>query len=97
MMAMSDKIKEIHPLVEKALSLAHEGLDPIEFDDYAVEQIHNMIKQHFGKPDLKKTIVDLINLAAVLEERGCHSASLKLIIAVSIAGDFFKQNSKAKE
>lgn len=86
-----DQKKKVHPIVEKALEMAYKGLDPVEFDDYAVEQLQELLKQHFGKPDLLKAVVDLINLAGVLEEQGCHSASMKLIKVVSIAADALKE------
>ncbi|MFX1269434.1 MAG: hypothetical protein ACFFAK_15855 [Promethearchaeota archaeon] len=65
-------------------------MEPVEFDDYAVEQLQDLLRQCFGKPDLLKAVVDLINLAEVLEQQGCHSASMRLMIVVSIAADALK-------
>ncbi|MFX1313182.1 MAG: hypothetical protein ACFFHD_11305 [Promethearchaeota archaeon] len=86
-----DQKTKVHPIVERALEMAYKGLDPVEFDDYAVEQLQELLKQHFGKPDLLKAVIDLINLAGILDEKGCHSASMKLIIVVSTAADALKE------
>jgi len=86
-----DQKSKVHPIVERALEMAYKGVEPVEFDDYAVEQLQELLRQHFGKPDLLKAVVELINLAGVLEEKGCHSASMKLIIVVSIATDALKE------
>jgi len=85
-----DQKKKVHPIVERALEMAYKGVEPVEFDDYAVEQLQDLLRQCFGKPDLLKAVVDLINLARVLEQQGCHSASMKLMIVVSIAADALK-------
>jgi len=71
-----DQKSKVHPIVERALEMAYKGGEPVEFDDYAVEQLQELLRQHFGKPDLLKAVVELINLAGVLEEKGCHSASI---------------------
>lgn len=85
-----DKEKNVHPIVERVLELAYQGYESVEFDEYAIEQIQELLRERYGKPDLKKAVVDLINLAAVLEESGSKKASLKLIIAVSSAADALK-------
>ncbi|MFX0019837.1 MAG: hypothetical protein ACFFAF_14040 [Candidatus Hermodarchaeota archaeon] len=85
-----DQKKKVHPIVERALEMAYKGVEPVEFDDYAVEQLQDLLRQCFGKPDLLKAVVDLINLAEVLEQQGCHSASMRLMIVVSIAADALK-------
>jgi len=36
-----DRKKSLHPIVERALEMAYEGVEPIEFDDYAVEQLQD--------------------------------------------------------
>ena len=92
MLKMSqDQKKKVHPIVERALEMAYKGVEPVEFDDYAVEQLQDLLRERFGKPDLLKAVVDLINLAGVLEQQGCRSASLKLMIVVSIAADALKE------
>ncbi|MHA1375772.1 MAG: hypothetical protein ACTSR7_15930 [Promethearchaeota archaeon] len=85
-----DKKKEVHPIVKKALEKAYQGFDSVKFDDYAIEELQEMLKQLFGKPELLKAVVDLINLARVLDEQGSHSASMKLMVVVSTAGDALK-------
>ena len=91
MLKMSeDQKKKVHPIVERALEMAYKGVEPVEFDDYAVEQLQDLLRERFGKPDLLNAVVDLINLAGVLEKQGCRSASLKLMIVVSIAAEALK-------
>ena len=85
---------KVHPIVERALEMARHGLEPVEFDDYAVEQLQELLKEHFGKPDLLKAVVDLINLAGVLDDQGSHSASMKLMVVVSIAAEALKEARK---
>ena len=85
-----DKKKEVHPIVKKALEIAYKGFESINFDEYAVEELQEMLKQYFGKPELRKAVIDLINLARVLDEQGSHSASMKLMIVVSTAADALK-------
>lgn len=85
-----EKKRKVHPIVERALEMAYQGFEPVEFDDYAVEQLQDLLRQRFGKPDLLQAVIDLINLAALLDEQGCHSASMKLIIVVSTAADTLK-------
>jgi tellurite resistance protein len=92
---MTEKDKKgHHPIVEKVLNLAYKGFEPVEFDDYAVEQIQDMLRERFGKPDLLQAVVDLINLASVLEDQGSPAAAMKLIIAVSIASDGLKDKKE---
>ena len=85
-----EKKRKVHPIVERALEMAYQGFEPVEFDDYAVEQLQDLVRQRFEKPDLLQAVIDLINLAALLDEQGCHSASMKLIIVVSTAADALK-------
>ena len=85
-----DKKKEVHPIVKRALEMAYNGFDSIKFDDYVIEELQEMLKQYFGKPELRKAVIDLINLARILDEQGSHSASMKLMIVVSTAGDALK-------
>ena len=85
-----DKKKEVHPIVKRALEIAYKGFDGVKFDDYAIEELQEMLEQCFGKPELRKAVIDLINLARVLDEQGSHSASMKLMMVVSTAGDALK-------
>jgi hypothetical protein len=89
-----DKKRKIHPIAEKALEMAIPGIEPIEFDDYAVEQIQDLLKQRFGKPDLIDAVIDLVNLAASLDKQGCHSAAIKIITAACYASDDLKKKSR---
>ena len=85
-----EKKRKRHPIVEKTLEMAYQGIEPVEFDDYAVEQIQDLLRERFGKLDLVDAVIDLINLAGLLDDQGCHSASLKILIAVSITADALK-------
>ena len=49
-----------------------------------------MLKQCFGKLELLNAVIDLINLARLLDEQGSHSASMKLMVVVSTAADALK-------
>ena len=78
-----DKKRQFHPIVEKALLLAHKGFDQVEFDDYAVEQIQDMLCECYGKQELVQAIKDLLTFACYLDtEVGCHSASMKIVKVV---------------
>ena len=85
-----DKKKEVHPIVKRALEIAYKGFDSVKFDDYAIEELQEMLEQCFGKPELRKAVIALINLAGILDEQGSHSASMKLIMVVSTAADALK-------
>ena len=49
-----------------------------------------MLKQYYGKTELHNAVIDLINLAGLLDEQGSHSASMKLITVVITAVDALK-------
>ena len=91
-----DSKRDVHPIVKKALEISYQGYDGIEFDDYAIEELQEMLKQYYGKPELYNAIIDLINLAGVLDDRGSHSASMKLMIVVSTAADALKALNEKK-
>jgi hypothetical protein len=80
-----NKKKDPHPIVKKAFEFAREGFEPIEIDNYAVEQLQEILKQSFGKPDLVTAVVDLINLAGILREENSPTAAMQLIRVVVIA------------
>jgi len=87
---VEDKKREVHPIVKKALEISYEAFNSIDFDDYALEELQEMLKQYFGKPELRDAVIDLINLAGLLDEKGSHSAFMKLMIVVSTAADALK-------
>ena len=75
-----DQKKQTHPIIIKALELASKGIDPVEFDNYAVEQLQDMLKEYFGKPNPIQAVEALITVAFFLDtEKGCHSASKKIL------------------
>ena len=93
-MTENNQKREIHPIANSALEMAYTGKDPIQFDDYAIEQLEDMLNERFGKRDLLKAVVDLIILASILKEEGCDSASRKLIIVASTAVDALQKQKK---
>lgn len=82
-----EKKREVHPIVEEALNLAYEGAEPVAFADWAIEELKQSLEEHFGQPDLRQAIIDLINLAGILKDQGSPTASLGLIKVVAIAAD----------
>lgn len=91
-----DQKRELHPIVERALEMAEEGFEPIEFDDYAVEQLQDILRQYYGKQDLIQAITELLNLAVLLDKQGCHSASIKMLIVATSATDALEGLNKKK-
>ena len=37
-----DKKRKLHPIVTRALEIARQGFEPVEFDEYAVEQLQEI-------------------------------------------------------
>ena len=94
---MNEK-KTPHPIVERAFEVAREGFELVEFDEYAVEQLQDILKQSFGKPDLINAVVDLINLAGILkEEQHSPKAAKQLMRVVAIAAEALEELKKNKE
>jgi hypothetical protein len=85
-----DRKKSLHPIVARALEMAYEGIEPIEFDDYAVEQLQDMLRE-YRKQDLVEAVIELLRLFAILKEEGCTSASLKILLVIISAADAFKK------
>jgi hypothetical protein len=79
--------KKLHPIVEKALNMAYVGVEPIQFDDYAIEQLEDMLKEYYGKQGLPDAILELIRLSVVLDEKGCKSAAMKILLVATSAAD----------
>ena len=80
-----DQKRQIHPIVERAMGMAYKGAEPIEFDDYAVEQLQDLLREYFEKQELVQAVQDLIKLAFFLDKKGCHAASKKIIKVVESA------------
>ena len=89
-----DQKTQIHPIVERALEMAYEGFEPIEFDDYAVEQLQDILREYYGKQDLIQAIMELLKLAVILDKQGCYSASVKMIIVATSATDALEDLNK---
>ena len=90
----TDKKGEVHTIVERALEMAVENFGVLVIDDYAVEQLQELLEQYFGKPELIGAVVSLINLAGVFEKQGSSSAALQIIKVVCIAADPLKEVKK---
>ena len=76
---------EVHPIVKEALELAREGSEPVEFPGWAIEELKRVLAQSVGQPDLLKAVVDLINLAGLLEKQGSPRAAMDLLEVVATA------------
>ena len=90
---MSDNNKKIHPIIEKALQLAHSEGEKIQFSDEAVNEMKQLLKQYFGKPTLPLAIIELLKLSNVLNDQGHESAALAIIVVVCSAADAMKELS----
>ena len=96
MMSEEEK-KQLHPLVERALEMAYEGgVEPIQFDEYAVEQLEDLLKEYYGKPELIDAVVQLLQLAVLLGEQGCNSAAIKIIMVATSATEAIGALSKKR-
>jgi hypothetical protein len=89
-----DKKSEVHPIVKRALEMALETFGQIVIDDYAVEELQELLKQYYGKPDLINAVVSLINLAGALEKEGSPAAAIQIIKVFTIASDALKEVKK---
>lgn len=86
-----DQKRLTHPIVERAMEMASKGIDPIEFDNYAVEQLQDMLREYFGKQDLVQAVKELISFAYFLDvKKGCHLASRKIMKVVNSATEGLK-------
>ena len=79
---MSDKKNKHHPILDDVIKLANKIDNSIIFDDYAVEQIENLIKEYSRKPDFFNAIEDLIKFAYFLDMEKSHIASSKIMKAL---------------
>ena len=79
---MSDKNYGHHPIIDDVLKLAYKIDDSINFDDYAVEQIEEIIIRYSQKPDFFNAIEDLIKFAYFLDMEKSHIASSKIMKAL---------------
>ena len=93
---MSEKGK-VHPIVKEVLNLAQVGKEPIELDEDAIDQIQDSLEDLFESPELFKAVVDLINLAKLLEEEGSPTASLSLMTIVASAAEPLKKLNDKRE
>ncbi|MFX1298897.1 MAG: hypothetical protein ACFFD2_29060 [Promethearchaeota archaeon] len=88
------KRREVHPIVKLALKLAYIGAEPVSFTEWAVDELKLSLKEYFGQPDLFNAVVDLINLAGILEKQGSPTAALALIKVVATAAEALKDLNK---
>jgi hypothetical protein len=87
---MSEKKSKHHPIIDEVLKLAYQTDKSIEFDDYAVEQIEDLIIQYSQKPDFFDAIEDLIKFAYFLDMEKSHVASARIMKAVENQIDLLK-------
>ena len=90
----TEKKHEVHPIVREALELAHVGAEPVEFSFEALDILKQSLAECFGQPSLFNAVVDLINLAGILEQEGAHTASLEIIELVATAADALQEVTK---
>lgn len=91
-----DQKKPLHPLIERALEMVHEGVEPLEFDDYAVEQLEDLLSEYFGTQGLVEAVLELLRLAVVLDEKGCKRASIQILVVTTSATDALEDLEKKK-
>jgi len=96
-MHLFQKGHKIHPIIKEAVGLAHHGVEPIEFDDDAVEELKQSLAQRFGHPDLVDAVVDLIKLAFFLDKNGSPAASKKILEVIHTATGPIEELAKKKE
>jgi len=90
-----DQNKPVHTIVEEVLDMALQGSDElVVFPDDIVKQIQNMLREIFGTRDLIKAMIELLKLAAVLDDKGCKDAALKLIKAAVSCADGLKPSER---
>jgi hypothetical protein len=87
---MSNKKYEHHPIIDEVLKLAYQTDNSIEFDDYAIEQIEEIIKKSSQKPDFFNAIEELIKFAYFLDIEKSHIASAKIMKAIENQIDLLK-------
>ena len=89
-----EKNHKVHPIIKEALEIAHVGVEPVEFDEDAIEELKHSLSNWFGHPDLMTAVVDLINFAWLLQEQGARTASLDIICVVSTAAEALQELTK---
>ena len=90
-----EKKGKLHPIVERALEMVTPDIETLEFDDYAVEQIQDLLRELFGKPDLMNAVIELLKLATVLDKQGHNSAAIKIITAACVATEGLKKEKRS--
>ena len=94
---MSDKKYEHHPILDDVLKLAYKIGESINFDDYSVEQIEELIIKYSKKPDFFNAIEDLIKFAYFLDVEKSHIASSKIMKAIENQIDLLKSLGGLKD
>lgn len=87
----------MHPIIKEAVSLAYHGIESIEFDDDAVEELKYSLAQWFGHPDLADAVVDLIKLAYYLDKHGSPTSSKKILEVIRTAYGPLEDLANAKK
>lgn len=87
----TEKKHEVHPIVLEALELAHIGAEPVEFSFEALDILKHSLAEYFGQPSLFNAVIDLLNLAGILEQEGAPTASTEIMELVATAADAFHE------
>jgi len=95
-MNIFEKKRKIHPIFKEAVELAYHGVEPIEFDDDAIEELKQSLVQWVGHPDLIDAVVELIELAFYLDKNGSPTASKKIVEVVRTITDPLEELTKKK-
>jgi hypothetical protein len=69
-------------------------VEPVEFDDAAIEKLKQSLAQWVGHPDLIDAVVELIELAFYLDKHGSPTASKKLVEVIRTITDPLEELTK---
>ena len=94
---MSEKKSKNHPIINEVLNLAYQINNSIEFEDYAVEQIEELIIKYSQEPDFFNAIEDLIKFAYFLDTEKSHIASTRIMNALENQIDLLKSFGGLKD
>ncbi|MDD1777706.1 MAG: hypothetical protein LUQ65_06000 [Candidatus Helarchaeota archaeon] len=93
-MSLFEKKRKMHPIFKEAIELAYHGVEPIEFDDDAIEELKQSLAPWIRHPDLIDAVVELIELAFYLDKNGSPTASRKIVEVVRTITDPLEELAK---
>jgi hypothetical protein len=94
---MSEKKYKHHPILDEVLKLAYQTDNSFELDEYAIEQIEEIIIKYSEKPDFFNAIEDLIKFAYFLDMEKNHNASAKIMKAIENQTELLKSFGGLKD